>query len=106
MAATERKRVEDSAGAGAARPAPGGADAQTALALVPRRQESQTQPAATVVVKSGPRSDLGALGEEEVSARRLGWRGLARTLSIVRVLGALAFYLYLDNYDRTECAIR
>ncbi|HEV2763321.1 MAG TPA: hypothetical protein VGV38_10135, partial [Pyrinomonadaceae bacterium] len=52
-----------------------------------------------VVVVKNVRADGGAFDLEELDARRLGWRGFVRSFQIVRVLGLLTFYLYLDNYD-------
>ncbi|HEX8151310.1 MAG TPA: AarF/ABC1/UbiB kinase family protein [Pyrinomonadaceae bacterium] len=38
-------------------------------------------------------------GVDEFEARARGWRGWWRTLQIVRVLGTMALYLFLNDYD-------
>lgn len=45
-------------------------------------------------------------GSEKSENRALGWRGLLRTFQIARVMGALALFLYLENYDARRKFIR
>jgi predicted unusual protein kinase regulating ubiquinone biosynthesis (AarF/ABC1/UbiB family) len=91
MAAIERKELERS-------DAPGGAaHRRTHLALV-----KPDAPKAAGALEGGARALPAAAvsGERdafEVEAK--GWRGLWRTCQIVRVLGTMALYLFLNDYD-------
>ena len=119
MAATGREKISGPRAADGGPEAGGGArvsgaeaegearraTAEEGLALVPSANGGGAPAARAgvqtphVVVIKNARSDGGPFAEAELDARRLGWRGLLRALQIVRVLGLLSFYLYLDNYD-------
>jgi len=94
MAAIERREVTQSYGAGGDE-LPKGAR----LALV--------KPGAGVAAENGRRALPPAAevaGDESPAAESFeveakGWRGLWRTCQIVRVLGTMALYLFLNDYD-------
>jgi predicted unusual protein kinase regulating ubiquinone biosynthesis (AarF/ABC1/UbiB family) len=100
MAAIERKELEQSR---APRLEVGGAAKGAHLALV---KTSTPKGAGTGNVHAAPRSlpapdavpeNAPAVEAFEVEAR--GWRGWWRTAQIVRVLGTMALYLFLNDYD-------
>jgi predicted unusual protein kinase regulating ubiquinone biosynthesis (AarF/ABC1/UbiB family) len=89
MAAIERKELEHSDESSPKAPA------AAPLALV--------KPGAAPVnggARALPPSPVGQGGEvDEFEARARGWRGWWRTLQIVRVLGTMSLYLFLNDYD-------
>ncbi|HEX8355575.1 MAG TPA: AarF/ABC1/UbiB kinase family protein [Pyrinomonadaceae bacterium] len=99
MAAIEREEPGTPHASGGARPA-AGADAvkKAGLAL--------SKPGAGVAAGGGPRAlppatagAEGAGAAESFEVEAGGWRGLWRTCQIVRVLGTMALYLFLNDYD-------
>ncbi|MBV9927059.1 MAG: AarF/ABC1/UbiB kinase family protein [Acidobacteria bacterium] len=78
MAAIEREEMERAGAQGSE-----DAKAKTRLALV--------KPGASAVGQAGEAEDF--------EARARSWRGLWRMLQIVRVLGTMSLYLYLNDYD-------
>lgn len=79
---------------------------KTALALVPAKNGNGTVGKKPDPVEAEGRaqkvSSLPAADDvaaDENLARAAGWRGLWRTAQIARVLGALALFLFLENYD-------
>jgi predicted unusual protein kinase regulating ubiquinone biosynthesis (AarF/ABC1/UbiB family) len=105
MAAIERKQLTDSSSPGAPR---GGPSAETALALAPApatphsiakngnghapNGTGRDAAASPAVLPSPP-------AEDATAVRARGWRGWWRTVQIVRVLGTLGLYLFLENYE-------
>ena len=102
MAAIERRRVTQSFEAGGEDP-----HKATRLALVkpgaaaPAAGSGRREPTPAERVLETPEvpevSGTPAAEPFEVEAR--GWRGIWRTCQIVRVLGTMALYLYLNDYD-------
>ena len=71
---------------------------KTALARVPPGSESSIEAESNELLVST--SSVSAKAHiEEAEARGRGIRGWLRTAQIVRVLGLLSFYLFLENYD-------
>jgi predicted unusual protein kinase regulating ubiquinone biosynthesis (AarF/ABC1/UbiB family) len=116
MAAIEREPIKESATTDATRAGEvstngNGHAAETSLALVrspDERAASKTRggagrTAATAAVSLATAPTVEDAGEARASsntdAKEFGWRGLVRAAQIVRVLGMLSFYLFLDNYD-------
>jgi predicted unusual protein kinase regulating ubiquinone biosynthesis (AarF/ABC1/UbiB family) len=73
-------------------------------------EESKAGGARLALVKPGPEADGGVRAlppsnaeqvedEGEFEARARSWRGWWRTLQIVRVLGTMSLYLFLNDYD-------
>ncbi|HEV2708022.1 MAG TPA: AarF/ABC1/UbiB kinase family protein [Pyrinomonadaceae bacterium] len=85
MAATERKQLTEPS-----------APSRTPLALAPARRAGSSP-----VKQVEPEDDAAAAAaaQESAETRAQGWRGWLRTLQIIRVLGTLALYLFLDNYE-------
>ncbi len=77
--------------------------AKTALALAPAKNGNSAG-AKTVnpdgLEKLAPSASAAENAlEGESATRAMGWRGWWRTFQIARVLGALALFLFLENYD-------
>jgi predicted unusual protein kinase regulating ubiquinone biosynthesis (AarF/ABC1/UbiB family) len=94
MAAIERKEIEDAYEPGTASRAVG-----PRLALV--RQEQGVPDALSGVARALPPAAGGReeAAADEFEAQAKSWRGWWRTLQIVRVLGTMALYLFLNDYD-------
>jgi len=81
MAAIERRKLTE--------PTPPGVDEPSGAARLSLVKPGRALPP--------PTAEVEAAGEPEVEAR--GWRAWWRTLQIVRVLGTMALYLFLNDYD-------
>jgi predicted unusual protein kinase regulating ubiquinone biosynthesis (AarF/ABC1/UbiB family) len=94
MAAIEKREVEGrNAAAGDA-----GAAKGAHLALV-KVGASNGDGAGDARVRALPPSAEESVEADAFEAEAKGWRGLWRTLQIVRVLGTMALYLFLNDYD-------
>jgi predicted unusual protein kinase regulating ubiquinone biosynthesis (AarF/ABC1/UbiB family) len=91
MAAIERKRAGRSEAAGGE-----GLPKGSHLALVKAGGNDARRGASAPALPAAAEADVAA---EEFEVRAGGWRGWWRTAEIVRVLGRVALYLFLNDYD-------
>jgi predicted unusual protein kinase regulating ubiquinone biosynthesis (AarF/ABC1/UbiB family) len=92
MAAIEREEVERSYARGG-----GGRQAEAQLALVKPGTDGA---AVNGGARALPPPSVETVKEvDEFEAQAGGWRGWWRTLQIVRVLGTMSLYLFLNDYD-------
>ncbi|HEX8499485.1 MAG TPA: AarF/ABC1/UbiB kinase family protein [Pyrinomonadaceae bacterium] len=90
MAAIERRQITPPKGAGGEDPREG-----NRLALV----EPGAGPAGSGARALPPAAGAEAPAAEAFEVEAKGWRGFRRTCEIVRVLGTMALYLFLNDYD-------
>src|SRR5689334_19799710 len=92
MAAIEREEIKHSSAA-----SPHGQTHGARLALVkPGADGAAVQGGVRALPPAPAEPELGA---DEFEAQARSWRGLWRTLQIVRVLGTMSLYLFLNDYD-------